>query len=997
MLALAACGGGGGGGGSTPPPPAPSTYTIGGTVTGLAGTGLVLQNNAGGNLTVTGGTFTFATAVASGSAYAVTVLTQPSGPTQTCTVTSGGSGTATANVTNVAIACTTASFAVSGTVTGLSGSIVLQNNAAGNLTVSGATFSFPAQLSGSAYAITVLSHPTGPAQNCTVVNGTGTIGAAAVSNVAITCSTLAFTVGGTISGLTGTGLVIRDSSGQNATITGSNFTFPTALASGSTYAVTVLTQPTGPSQTCTVTSGTGTITTANVTNVVVNCLVGTFTVGGTVSGLATGVSVVLRNNAGNNLTVAANGSFTFTTPLASGSAYAVTVLTQPTGPSQTCTVTSGTGTVTTANITSVVVTCVVNTYTIGGTVSGLATGGNVVLQNNAGNNLTVSANGSFTFTTPVNSGAAYAVTRLTNPTVPAGTPAGQTCTVASGTGTVAGANVTSVTVTCVNNDVVAPTVSARAPANTAIGALLQATVTATFTEALKVSSVSVSTFTLTGPGGPVPGTVSTANSDQQAVFTPSAALAFDTTYTAALTTAVQDVAGNPIAAVTWSFNTGKKVAIGGAHACARFDDGRVKCWGRNNYGQLGIGNVTNHGDGTGLMGNGTTGGVGDGLVAVNLGRPVKALASGDTHTCAILDDGNVKCWGRNEHGELGLGFVSLDVGASSGDFATLIVPVNFGAGRTALEISAGDEISCARLDNDTLKCWGANSSGGLGQGNTTELGIAANDIANAPAISLGTNRKPVQIAVGAGWVCAILDDTSTKCFGDNFWGQLGDGDTNNRGDQSGEMGDLLPAINLGTGLYAVEVRASTAHLCARLQTGAVRCWGNNGWGQIGNNAGNGNPVDQALCEPGTSCIGDEPGETGLALANPIGAASAVSIVVGDRQSCARLTDGSVKCWGSNQFGQLGIGNNAGVLNNVGDGAGEMTPPLPTAVSLKPGKTMVELSGGGFFECTYNNDATLQCWGDNRFGQGGLDNGAIVDIGDGPGEMGANLIDLNLGT
>ena len=266
-LWFSACGGGSSGGST--PPPAPTTYTIGGMVTGLSGSGLVLQDNGGDNLTVTAsGSFTFTTAITSGGAYAVTVLTQPSSPTQTCTVTSG-TGTATANVTSVQVAC---------------------------------------------------AAPT-------------------------------FTIGGTVSGLLGTGLVLQDNGGNNLSVTANgSFTFTTALASGTAYKVTVLTQPSGPTQTCTVTNGSGTAT-ANVTNVQVACTSETtFTIGGTVSGL-TGTGLVLQDNGGNNLTVTANGSFTFSTALTSGAAYDVTVLTQPSGPAQTCTVTDGTGTAS-ANVTA---------------------------------------------------------------------------------------------------------------------------------------------------------------------------------------------------------------------------------------------------------------------------------------------------------------------------------------------------------------------------------------------------------------------------------------------------------------------------------------------------------------------------------------------------------------------------------------------------------------------------------------------------------------------
>jgi proprotein convertase subtilisin/kexin type 2 len=169
-------------------------------------------------------------------------------------------------------------------------------------------------------------------------------------------------------------------------------------------------------------------------------LLNIYTVGGTITGLSG--TVVLQNNSGNNLAVSANGAFTFTTPLASGSAYAVTVLTQPTGPSQTCTVTNGSGTVGSTNVTNVSVSCTTNSFTIGGTVSGLA-GTGLVLQNNGGNSLAIAGNGGFTFSTQILSGATYTVTVLTQPT-------SQTCTVTAGSGTVGAANVTSVAVNCVS-------------------------------------------------------------------------------------------------------------------------------------------------------------------------------------------------------------------------------------------------------------------------------------------------------------------------------------------------------------------------------------------------------------------------------------------------------------------------------------------------------------------------------------------------------------------
>ena len=257
-----------------------------------------------------------------------------------------------------------------------------------------------------------------------------------------------YTVGGNVSGLSGAGLVLSLNAGaQTLPVAASGaFTFPTGLANGAAYAVTVGTQPAG--QTCSVASGSGTIAGANVTNVAVTCAAApTFTIGGNVSGLA-GTGLVMSLNAGaQTLPVAANGTFTFPTGLANGAAYAVTVGTQPSTPAQTCTVANGSGTVSGANVTNVAVTCTTNppqTYTVGGNVSGL-TGSGLVLSLNAGaQTLPVAASGAFTFGTPIANGSTYAVTVGTQ-------PAGQTCAVTSGSGTIAGANVNNVAVACTDN------------------------------------------------------------------------------------------------------------------------------------------------------------------------------------------------------------------------------------------------------------------------------------------------------------------------------------------------------------------------------------------------------------------------------------------------------------------------------------------------------------------------------------------------------------------
>ena len=427
-----------------------AALTVGGTVTGLVGSGLVLRNNGGDDLAISAnGAFTFATTLANGSTYAVTVLTQPGGPSQTCTV-ANATGTLTgANVNNVAITCTTNQYTIGGTISGLIGNyLLLQNNFGGALVSTGnGPFVFPAALvDGSSYTVTasVIPQPGSPSQTCTVSNGSGTLAGANVTNVAVTCATNRFTVGGSVTGLIGSGLVLRNNGGDDLPIAANGaFTFATSLADGSAYVVAVLTQPGGPSQTCTLANATGTMTGANVSNVAITCATNQYTIGGNISGL-NGNHLLLQNNAGGKFVATANGPFTFPTALVDGSSYTVTatVIPQPGSPSQICTVSDGSGTLAGAPVTNVAVTCVTNRFTVGGSVTGLV-GSGLVLRNNGGNDLAIPANGPFAFSAPLDDRSSYVVTVATQPT-------GSTrfCSVINGSGTLAGANVTNVIIFC---------------------------------------------------------------------------------------------------------------------------------------------------------------------------------------------------------------------------------------------------------------------------------------------------------------------------------------------------------------------------------------------------------------------------------------------------------------------------------------------------------------------------------------------------------------------
>jgi hypothetical protein len=377
LLLVGACSGVPGGTGSNSGSGTGGPFTISVTVSGLKGSGLVLQDNAAGNLTITGnGIFTFVTPIASGGSYAVTVFTQPSNPTQTCAVTLGTGTNVTANVTGVTVTCTTnpVTATIGGTVSGLvaNSSVILQDNGGDSLTVTAnGTFTFKTPVTGAdVYLVTVLTQPINPNQICTVTGGSGTA-TANVTTVGVNC-VLSYSIGGTVTGVVGTGLILQNSSdSEQLTISPANgnqaFTFTQLVPTGTAYTVSIFAQPTGPTQTCVVGTGTGSgIATSNVTSVVVTCPAVTYSIGGTVVGLAapagttngplTDNSFALQNNLGNTLVVSENGPFTFATPVALNDQYEVSVFTAPSTQFQGCTTWDYKGVVT-ANVTSIVVDC----------------------------------------------------------------------------------------------------------------------------------------------------------------------------------------------------------------------------------------------------------------------------------------------------------------------------------------------------------------------------------------------------------------------------------------------------------------------------------------------------------------------------------------------------------------------------------------------------------------------------------------------------------------
>ncbi len=249
---------------------------------------------------------------------------------------------------------------------------------------------------------------------------------------------------------------------------------------------------------------------------------------------------------------------------------------------------------------------------------------------------------------------------------------------------------------------------------------------------------------------------------------------------------------------TMSIGTGRvavTITAGFDHACAILDNASLLCWGGNSNGQLG--------DGT------TTTSTSPVSVDLGTGRTAAAVAAGHRHTCAILDNASLVCWGQNNNGQLGDG-TTTD--------STTPVYVDVGSGRYAVAISGGRYHTCAILDDASLKCWGQNSYGQLGDGSTTTTSTPV-------SVDLGSGRTAASLSVGNIHTCAILDDASLKCWGYGRNGELGTGSTSDS--------HTPVSASFDAGRTVVAIAAGGGHTCAILDNLTVQCWGENGNGQVG--------------------------------------------------------------------------------------------------------------------------------------------------------------------
>ena len=383
------------------------------------------------------------------------------------------------------------------------------------------------------------------------------------------------------------------------------------------------------------------------------------------------------------------------------------------------------------------------------------------------------------------------------------------------------------------------------------------------------------------------------------------------------------------------------MALGGRHSCALTKTGAVKCWGSNEWGQLGDG--------------GSTGGaVPRDVLGIDGG--VVSLAAGYAHTCAVTTARTIQCWGHNYYGTLG-----------DGSVVNSARPVTVKNVDDAVAVLAGGSTSCALRANGTVMCWGWNASGSLG------IGRIDYDAHPLPEPVLGLPQPVLSLAKGDSHTCALDATGAVYCWGWNWYGQLGDGSTENRamavrmkdapasvtsvsvgknhtcviagtggvhcwgdGSQRGDAGSTQgfgPVVPFVLGNGIVKVAANYLHTCALHQSGSLMCWGANDVGQLGDGSvtTRGQPVQS------------------------IASADVRDVFAGYHHTCAILADASVNCWGDNNSDQLG--NRTMTLR---------ASHYPKAV---PGlETGVEVVAAGRNHACAVAEARAYCWGYNDYGQ-----------------------------
>ena len=397
-------------------------------------------------------------------------------------------------------------------------------------------------------------------------------------------------------------------------------------------------------------------------------------------------------------------------------------------------------------------------------------------------------------------------------------------------------------------------------------------------------------------------------------------------------TAGRDGAAGPAGSSGVSGVTTGNTLVGGQQfTCGLLASGATQCWGRNSSGQLGNPEqtLTEEPTATPTTVSGLDGGAPD--------RTAIGLAAGQSHVCALVADSSVRCWGDNQFGQLG----RLPAQTPDGFDSTPAAVPGLDGSAKVVALTAGDFHTCALLSSGAVSCWGYNWFGQLGT-TVNNLSHTPNPVPTlVPALD-GTTGRTARAVVATGYhTCAVLSSGSVGCWGWNASGQAG---------ENGAMGtqNANPALTTVNGLpgddRAVALSGGRQHTCAVTASGAVACWGDNQFGQLGSAQDNGE---------------EKPHPVATKVAGLSGATRVIAVNAGEFHTCAVLASDGVRCWGINLFGQLGATVNSG---------SERPNPRPVKVAGLGTESVTALAAGAAHTCAMSEGGTLRCWGTNAHGE-----------------------------
>jgi alpha-tubulin suppressor-like RCC1 family protein len=331
----------------------------------------------------------------------------------------------------------------------------------------------------------------------------------------------------------------------------------------------------------------------------------------------------------------------------------------------------------------------------------------------------------------------------------------------------------------------------------------------------------------------------------------------------------------------------ESIAAGQFHTCAVTVTGAALCWGANDRGQLGDGTTTNRP--TPVLVAGLTSGV-------------AAIDAGNDHTCAVLDNGTMRCWGSDEYGQLGANVSEL-CGVEHLCSTTPITTAGLN-GLTMVRVATGDNHTCGVTSAGGIKCWGHNTRGQLGNGNTAD--------AQLPGDVSGLTSGAADIAAGFDHTCAVIASTQgLRCWGSASFGKLGVPGPDNC---DGFSCAKTPVNVTSIGTTVSDVAAGFAHTCVATTGLDVKCFGENLHGQLGNgtNDNSQTPVDACRLVPSIP--------EALCLTSLLPDFSQVA--AGGRRSCAVASSGSLECWGEPLVGDWTTGSRRApvIVRGFGSGA-----------------------------------------------------------------------------